>query len=799
MYASQSSPQAGSFTRASELGKRLRRRVVVQGIVQGVGFRPFVYTLAMRYQLAGFVRNDSAGVTIEVEGATEKLEQFIGALCHEAPPLAHIDLLHVEPLAVHGESSFAIVHSQESGVERHALVSPDTAVCADCLRELFDPADRRYRYPFINCTNCGPRFTIIRNVPYDRKQTTMHAFAMCPECLREYHDPGDRRFHAQPDACPVCGPQLAFQDWRLPQQEASAMSDPLASAVQLLSDGAILAVKGLGGYHLACNALNDEAADRLRRRKRREAKPFAIMVPDLATAMQICEVNAEEKTLLQSHRRPIVLLQKKEGCPISAVVSPGCDTLGVMLPYTPLHYLLLHDYAAACARTEPTALVMTSGNLSEDPIVYQDEEVHERLSAIADGVLFHNRTIHVRCDDSVVRVTTHGSQYLRRARGYAPEPLPFAWGKDIPLLACGAHLKNTFCLVKEKQAFLSQHIGDLENLEALLAFREGITHFQRLFAIQPEAIAYDLHPEYLATKYALESVIPYKLGIQHHEAHIASVMAEHGLSEPVIGLAADGTGYGRDGTIWGGEILVGDLRHFERRYHLATIPLPGGEQAIRQPWRVGAAYLAKAYGDDFLSLDIPFTHQLSHQMWRTLAQMIERGLNSPQTSSIGRLFDAVSALLGLRQDVVYEGQAAIDLETQATRAAQTWWISKWSRPAATYPFLIQKNERALDVLPMIRAIVGDIQQGLAVPLIAWRFHFSLARMLAEVCEMVRQETGLNTVALSGGVFQNSQFLTLLLSCLEERAFHVYMNQRVPPNDGGISLGQAAIAAVRLAI
>lgn len=416
----------------------------------------------------------------------------------------------------------------------------------------------------------------------------------------------------------------------------NASADALARAVRALAGGTILAIKGLGGYHLACDALNAEAVKRLRQCKHREAKPFAVMVPDLDTAMRICEVNAEEAALLQSHRCPIVLLQRKASCPVSADVAPSVETLGVMLPYTPLHYLLLHDCVTAFVPNQPVVLVMTSGNLSEEPIVYQDEEVIERLSSIADGALLHNRAIRMRCDDSVVRVTKHGAQCLRRSRGYAPEPLPFAWGRDVPLLACGAHLKNTFCLVKGKQAFLSHRIGDLENLETLLSFRAGIEHFQRLFAIQPEVIAYDLHPEYLATKYALGSDIPHKIGIQHHEVHIASVMAEHGLTGPVIGIAADGTGYGTDGTIWGGEILVGDLHHFERCSHLATMPLPGGEQAARQPWRMGAAYLARAYGADFLGLDIPFTRRLDRQKWHMLAQMITLGLNSPQTSSMGR-------------------------------------------------------------------------------------------------------------------------------------------------------------------
>jgi hydrogenase maturation protein HypF len=626
---------------------------------------------------------------------------------------------------------------------------------------------------------------------------------MCPDCQREYENPLNRRFHAQPNACPTCGPQLSFSAWnaaesaKVGEDGDTDSTDPLARAVRALAGGAILALKGLGGYHLACDALNEETVRRLRQRKHREAKPFAVMVPDLATAIQICDVGEEEAALLQSYRRPIVLLQRKASCPVSAEVAPAVETLGVMLPYTPFHYLLMRDCAAAFAQDQPVVLVMTSGNLSEEPIVYQDEEVAKRLARIADGALLHNRAIHMRCDDSVARVTNYGTQYFRRSRGYAPSPLPFAGGSGVPLLACGAHFKNTFCLVRGKQAFLSHHIGDLENLETLLSFRAGIEHFQRLFAIQPEVVAYDLHPEYLATKYALDSDIPRKIGIQHHEAHIASVMAEHGLSEPVIGIAADGTGYGTDGTIWGGEILVGDLRHFERHYHLATMPLPGGEQAVRQPWRMGAAYLARAYGDDFLSLDMPFTRRLDRQKWHTLALMIACGLNSPQTSSMGRLFDAVAALLGLRESVWYEGQAAIELEAQALLVVEKGWISKWEKPVASYPFVIDQEGRELRVLPMIQALVRDLERGLAVPLIAWRFHIAIAEMLAEACEQVRQQTGINTVVLSGGVFQNRLLLELLIMRLEQRAFQSFFNQCVPPNDGGISLGQAAIAATRL--
>lgn len=772
-----------------------RRRVLVQGIVQGVGFRPFVYGLALRLELAGFVLNDSNGVTIEVEGASESLERFQQALREEAPPLARIDSVTSELLEPRAEISFTIAHSQ-TGSERRALISPDTATCDDCLHELLDPADRRSNYPFTNCTNCGPRFTIVQDVPYDRDKTTMRVFPMCPACQSEYDNPLNRRFHAQPNACPVCGPHISLLDLS-DENDTTAQStnaEIIEVAAQQLASGSILAIKGLGGYHLACDALNAQAVQRLRSRKQREAKPFALMAPDLAAARQLCRVSEEEAALLQSHRRPIVLLDQLPACPVASGVAPAYATLGIMLPYTPLHHLLLRAFAVAIGPERTAALVMTSGNLSEEPIAYRDEDARKRLAAIADAMLAHNRAIHMRCDDSVVRVTTGGVQFLRRSRGYAPEPICLSSGLPVPLLAVGGHLKNTFCLGKGRQAFVSHHIGDLENLETLTSFREGIEHFQRLFDIFPMAIAYDLHPEYLATKYALDSDIPQKIGVQHHHAHIASVLAEHGLSGPVIGVATDGTGYGTDGAVWGCEIMAANLTGFERLAHLAYIPLPGGEQAIHQPWRITAAYLARAYGDDFLALDIPFTRQLERAKWRTLAQMIARNLNCPPTSSLGRLFDAVAALLGIRNEVQYEGQAAIELEILATQAERVG-------QEESYPFVINKRAAGqpalLDVAPLMRAIVSDIQRGVPTACIARRFHSSIAELLAAVCLQVRETTGLDEVALSGGVFQNRLLLEQLTERLAKMAFRVYTNRRVPPNDGGLSLGQLAVAAARI--
>lgn len=771
-----------------------RRRIVVQGIVQGVGFRPFVYGQALRWGLGGFVRNDSSGVTIEVEGTDTAVEQFERSLAAMPPPLARIDRIVAETVVPHRDTVFVIAQSQ-AGAARRTLVSPDVATCQDCLRELFDPTDRRYGYPFINCTNCGPRFTIVEDVPYDREKTTMRAFPMCAACRTEYDDPTDRRFHAQPNACPICGPQVRLCD---AAGQPLDVADPIGAAAEQLAAGAILAIKGLGGYHVACDASSVEAVARLRRRKHREAKPFALMARNVETVCRLCRVSDAAAALLQSRRRPIVLLDRREELGDSAGlapdVAPAHTTLGMMLPYTPLHHLLLHAFAAAKGKVgapdRPAVLVMTSGNRSDEPIAYRDDDARERLASIADGTLLHDRTIHMRCDDSVVRVAAGGPQIFRRARGYAPEPITLAIDCPVPLLACGGHLKNTFCLAKGHHAFVSPHIGDLENLETLTSFREGIAHLQRLYDIAPEAIAFDLHPGYLATTYALDQNTPRKIGVQHHHAHLASVLAEHGLAGPVIGVAADGTGYGTDGAIWGCEILVADLLQFERRYHLRYVPLPGGEQAVREPWRMAAVYLHQAFGDAFVQLDLPFVARRGPEglraSWRPLAQMIARGINSPPTSSLGRLFDAVAALVGLRDKVLYEGQAAIELEIAAVEEAEA------------YPFAIDSDKPGtLDVAPSIRAVVEDLQRGISVAQVAGRFHSTIAELLASACERVRAETHVNVVALSGGVFQNRRLLEGLVARLQSAGFSVYTNRDVPPNDGGLSLGQAAVAAARL--
>jgi len=754
-----------------------RWRVSVHGIVQGVGFRPFVFGLAERWQLTGFVRNDSNGVTIEIEGEEQALQAFVHALRTEAPPLARIEQLRVEPLALVGDKEFVITASQAQP-QRRTLIAPDTATCADCLREITDPHDRRYRYAFTNCTNCGPRFTIVLDVPYDRINTTMRDFPLCQQCQAEYNDPRDRRFHAQPTACPACGPRLKWS--------AGDTDDPIAAAAEAIAHGQIVAIKGLGGYHLACAADDEAAVSRLRQRKQREARPLALMVRDETVAEQLCQIDPIAHTLLTSPARPIVLLPRRPTAPVAPSVAPGMQTLGVMLPYTPLHYLLLNEYAGIIAPGRVAAIVLTSGNLSDEPIAYEDDDAFTRLAPIADSFLSHNRPIHIRCDDSVVRIAAGGPLIIRRSRGYAPAPITLATALPCPILACGGHLKNTFALGRGREVFLSHHIGDLENLPTLRSFHEGIVHFQRLFGITPEVVAYDLHPGYLATQAALAMPIERKIGVQHHHAHIAAVLAEYGLDGPVIGLAADGSGYGPDSTVWGGEVLIATCATYRRVGHVRHLILPGGEQAVRQPWRVAAAALSQIYGSHFWQMDIPFTRQLDQTAWTVLARMIERGVNSPRTSSLGRLFDAAAVLVGLGQIARYEGELAILLEQ----------IADWSQPP--YPMPIEESATTdtpftLDGLAMLSALVDDLRQRVPPAAIAGRVHQGIAHGLWLACRRARDEYGLTTVALSGGVFQNAFLLELLTGLLGSDGFTVLIPRLAPPNDGGLALGQITVA------
>jgi hydrogenase maturation protein HypF len=760
-------------------GQRIRTAVRVEGIVQGVGFRPFVYSLATGLGLGGLVGNDSDGVFAEVEGAPAAVEAFLRSLARDAPPLARIERITTAAMRPDGTASFSIAPS-EAGRPRRTLVSADTATCADCLAELADPADRRFRYPFINCTNCGPRFTIVRDVPYDRPLTTMAGFAMCDRCAAEYHDPADRRFHAQPTCCPACGPRLALLD----PAGAARAGPPLQAAADLIRQGKVLAVKGLGGYHLAVDASSEEAAGALRARKHREDKPFAVMVADVAAARGLCEVGKAAAALLASSRRPIVLLPRRPRAGVAAAVAPGNRQLGLMLPYTPLHHLLLAEVGRP--------MVLTSGNVSDEPIVYRDGEAAQRLGGIADAFLTHDRPIHIRTDDSVVRAFRGREAVLRRSRGYVPEPLGVAVRFPRPVLACGAELKSTFCLARESHAFVSHHIGDLENAETLRSFTEGIEHFRRLFDITPEVVAHDLHPEYLSTKYAADladggsDLAGVELvGVQHHHAHIASCLADNRASGPVIGVAFDGTGYGTDGTIWGGEFLVADLAGFERAGHFAPVPMPGGAAAIRQPWRMAAVYLDAAYPDAAYPDGPPGDlARRNERLWPGVLAMARRQVNSPLTSSAGRLFDAVAALLGVRDTINYEGQAAVELE-QLADAAERGSYAAAITPQE--PFLVAGQD-------LVRAAAEDLAAGVAAPVVAARFHNGVARLIAEGCLLLRERHGLSTVALSGGVFQNLLLLHATVSRLEAHGFAVLVHCRVPCNDGGISLGQAVVAA-----
>jgi hydrogenase maturation protein HypF len=747
------------------------RRVNVNGIVQGVGFRPFVYQLAARYGLKGEVANTAAGVSIHIEGPAEGLRAFEADLSARRPPLAHIVEVQSLPEPLGNFSEFRIVASRP-GDAMTTLISPDVAVCEDCLRELFDPADRRFHYPFINCTNCGPRYTIIDDIPYDRPKTSMRCFVQCPQCQAEYNDPLDRRFHAQPNACPACGPRVFLTD---NAGHDVAAEDPIAAAAGILRRGLVLALKGLGGFHLAADALNAGALSRLRQRKLREEKPFAVMAPDLATLRTFAAAGPEEEALLGSIERPIVLLPKRRPQALCEEVAPRNPYVGVMLPYTPLHHLLL--------RQGFTALVMTSGNLSEEPIAIDNEEALARLSGIADFFLIHDREIYLRSDDSVVRRAAGETRFLRRSRGFVPMPV-FLKDKLPPVLACGAELKNTVCLTRGNQAFLSQHIGDLENLATYEFFQKTIAHLERILEVRPEIVACDMHPDYLSTRWAEEQPGVRLHRVQHHHAHVAACMAEHRLEGPVIGVACDGTGYGPDGTVWGGEVLLADAKGFERAAHLACVPMPGSAAAIREPWRMAVSYLYDAFGAGLLDLDLPVLAATGGDRLTLMLEMITRRVNSPLTSSLGRLFDAVAALAGLRRRVSFEGQAAMELEMAADAATDAAYDVDWQggHPVQVLP------------APVIRGVVGDLRQGVSAGTISVKFHNTLIRLFTELCCRIRGERGLDRVVLSGGVFQNTRLLSGLIPALSARGFHVYSHRLVPPNDGGLALGQALIAA-----
>jgi len=763
-------------------------RLFVSGVVQGVGFRPFVYGLARGLDLTGWVRNTSAGVEILIEGPPQRLDAFVDALRHQAPPLSRIHDLRREPCAVAGHGAFLIEPSATIAGAFQPL-PPDVAVCHACLAEVRRPADRRHRYPFTNCTDCGPRFTIIVDLPYDRPNTTMAAFQLCPRCEAEYRDPADRRFHAQPVACPDCGPSVwlepvAGEVTATATATATARGDAaLREARRLLVAGRIVAVKGLGGFHLACNARDGAAVERLRERKAREAKPLAVMLPDLAAVERHCDLGPRERDLLVSSAAPIVLLPRRAGSDLAPAVAPDVAELGVMLPYTPLHHLLLQPDDGDGG----LALVMTSGNASEEPIATDNDDARRRLGAMCDAFLMHDRPIRTRCDDSVARVVMGRPYFLRRSRGYAPYPVALPFGAP-QILAAGAELKNVFALTRGEQAFLSHHIGDMENYETLQAFEDGVRHLERLFRARVEAVAHDLHPDYLATRYAAERALrdglP-ALAVQHHHAHVAACMADNGLAgdRPVLGVAFDGTGLGPDGTVWGGELLVATYEAFERRFHLDRVPLPGGDRAAREPWRVALSWLAAA-GVPWESDLPPVAAALSEEALRVLRRQLETGINAPLTSSAGRLFDAVASLAGLHQRARYEAQAAMALEAVVD-------------PDETGAYELAVTATTIDPRPAVRAVVSDGRAGVAVGRVAARFHNGLARAVREACRIAGREAAARDVALGGGVWQNTALLERTARGLESDGFRVLLHRQVPANDGGLALGQACVAGAWL--
>ncbi len=752
-----------------------RRRIHVEGVVQGVGFRPHVYRIATQNQLTGWICNTARGVTLEVQGVSESVSAFLDGLRLQPPPLARITAVASEEIPCAQEIDFCIVQSTAGG-HAHTLIAPDIATCPDCLRELFDPHDRRFGYPFLNCTNCGPRFTILRTIPYDRPNTSMQPFRMCAACQAEYDDPANRRFHAQPNACWQCGPQLALLD----ANGNAIPGDPIQQTIEHLRQGAIVAIKGLGGFHLAVDATQPHAVARLRERKHRWEKPLAILVADIAAAERLCNISPEERSLLESPQRPIVLLPRKSDTPIAPQVAPGSPELGIFLPYTPVQHLLLHS-------GNFPALVMTSANRSEEPICIDNAEALYRLRSIADSFLVHNREILLRCDDSIVRRAQQHTMPLRRARGFVPLPIPL--GRDVPsVLAVGGELKNTICLTRGQEAFLSQHIGDLENLAAYGFFEETIAHLQNILEITPQAIACDLHPEYFSTRWAMQQSSLPVCAVQHHHAHLAACMAEHSLSDAALGIVLDGTGYGTDGNIWGGEILLAHGAKFERKAHLNYAPMPGGAQAIQEPWRMAAGFLSLLPEPQFTE-GLACLQSLYGVNTGAMRHMIDLHLRSPLTSGCGRLFDAVAALIGLRSTVRFEAQAAIELEALCARSTDT----------NAYPFEILAGEPLqISTVPLFDALLTDLHKHSASAVISRRFHLGLARALADATASIAQAAGNPPICLTGGCFQNVFLAHALEKELRERGLRVYTHCLVPAGDGGLSLGQAWIAAQEIA-
>ena len=764
----------------------VRRRFTVRGIVQGVGFRPFVYRLASRDQLAGFVVNDTTGVVIEVEGQACVLDRFAAALVADRPPLALISELVIDEITTAGSDRF-VIRASEHGQGAPATIPIDSAPCADCERELADPTNRRFGHPFINCTNCGPRFTIVAGLPYDRASTSMAGFSMCAACRREYDDPTDRRFHAEPICCRDCGPQLSCTNaagapvtGQLPTPLSPGMDPALAHAANAVLDGQIVAVKGVGGYHLVVRADDDTAVRRLRERKQREEKPLAVLVTDLDAARQLAYVGTTEAAALEAIERPIVLLPRRADAGLAPTIAPAFDQIGLLLPPSPLHLLL--------ARAVGLPLVLTSGNLTDEPIAITDEDGLARLGTIADLFLTHDRPILRRADDSVMTVSAGRALLIRRARGFAPRPISLE-SSGPSVLAVGAALKNTICITRDAEAFVSPHLGDLQNLAAFEAFREMVDSLLQLLGVEPEVVVHDLHPDYLSTKFAQSFDGVETLGVQHHHAHVAACLAEHQMTDRVVGVAFDGVGYGPDGGLWGGEFLIADLSGFERVGCLAPVPLPGGTAALRQPWRMALAHLRAAYGDA-VPHDLDVITRNAHR-WEAVAEVAGRASLSPPTHGVGRLFDAVAAIVGLRDEVSFEGQAAMLLEQSARRGG----------PADPYEADVSATSHGLclDAAPLIRAVADDLRRGVVVEHIAARFHAGLAAATAIMVDTIgRARQDVDTVALTGGVFQNRILLDLCRAELRVRGWRVIVPAQVPPGDGGISFGQAAVGRVLVA-
>lgn len=767
------------------LAPLVRISVRVSGVVQGVGFRPFVYRVASEEKLSGLIGNDTEGVTIELEGNPAHIQIFLARLTSETPPLARIDSVITSNMPTKGETFFRIVASEVLGRVSTGIPA-DAATCSDCLRELLDPADRRHRYPFLNCTNCGPRFTITRRIPYDRPQTSMAKFSMCPECQAEYDNPLDRRFHAQPNACSRCGPHVWLED---PTGEAIQSADPVAETIERLLRGEVMAIKGIGGFHLSVDATNEGAVHRLRQRKHRYGKPLALMVRDLAAARALCDLTIEEEVLLQTAARPIGLAHARSHSGVAPNVAPGIPWFGIFLPYAPLQHLLFAD-------SRVKALVMTSANLSEEPIAIDNAEARTRLAAIADAFLMHDREILQRCDDSVLALIDGAPQFVRRARGYVPlaVPLPF---ETPPLLAVGGHLKNVFVLARGKFAYQSQHLGDLENPIGLEFFEESLSHLMHTFEIEPRTVAHDLHPGYLSTNWAKQWAGNRNLrliGVQHHHAHIAACMAEHALSGPVIGLSLDGTGYGTDGRIWGGEVLICSHDRFERFAHLDYVPMPGGDAAVREPWRMAFSHLIAA---GFSEGEAGKLVGATQQEIRVITRMIEREINAPLTSSLGRLFDAAAAVILKRRRVDYDAQAAIELEGIAVDSSYELRIPVQYQVEMHSADWGRREPSRINVAPLWRAIVGDVVEGISSPEIAARFHASIAKAFIQTAARAQAATGIRQVALSGGCMHNRRLAGLLRSGLEAQGLQVFQHRKVSPGDGGLSYGQAAVAAAIL--